>query len=372
MRIGYTRDEIGRLDISALSAEEDEFTAERWTEFQRRTGEDGMQLFPWRVRHRDGTLFWVEVSLMRAPIDESERILVLMHDITHSKSLEQELRDMLTYQQALNKMLEETHGQLLQSGKMASVGQLAAGIAHEINNPIGFIKANVGSLRTYTEGCFRLIDAYERENGTHAETIRRLRAELDYDFLREDCPAMIRETIDGIERVRKIVLDLRDFSHIDNDEWEFADLHRGIESTLNVVWNELKYKADVIRDYGELPLVQCLPGQINQVVMNLLINAAHAIPERGQIHVRTGRDGDEVWIEVADTGCEISPANLSRVFDPFFTTKPVGKGTGLGLSLSYGIMKKHRGRISVESTEGQGSRFRMHLPIEHRETQVTG
>ena len=183
---------------------------------------------------------------------------------------------------------------------------------------------------------------------------------------------MIRETIDGIERVRKIVLDLRDFSHIDNDEWEFADLHCGIESTLNVVWNELKYKADVIRDCGELPLVQCLPGQINQVVMNLLINAAHAIPERGQIHVRTGRDGDEVWIEVADTGCEISPANLSRVFDPFFTTKPVGKGTGLGLSLSYGIMKKHRGRISVESTEGQGSRFRMHLPIEHRETQVTG
>ncbi len=369
---GYSRDEIVRLDISALSAEEVEFSAERWLEFQRRTCDNGLQLFPWRARRRDGALFWVEVSLMRAPIDESERILVLMHDITHSKTLEQDLRDMLTYQQALNKKLEDTQGQLLQSEKMASVGQLAAGIAHEINNPIGFIKANVGSLRTYTEGCFRLIDAYEQEDAAHSEAIRRLRSELDYDFWREDCPVMIRETIDGIERVSKIVLDLRDFSHIDNEEWEYADLHRGIESSLNVVWNELKHKADVIRDYGDLPSVECLPGQINQVVMNLLINAAHAIPERGQIHVRTGQEGDEVWIEVADSGCGISPANLSRVFDPFFTTKPVGKGTGLGLSLSYGIMKKHRGRISVESVEGQGSRFRIHLPVEHREPQAAG
>jgi signal transduction histidine kinase len=172
----------------------------------------------------------------------------------------------------------------------------------------------------------------------------------------------MHETKDGVARVAKIVQDLKDFSHVDEAEWQWADLHKGLDSTLNVVWNELKYKAEVVKEYGELPVVECLPFQINQVFMNLLVNAAHAIEERGTITLRTGTAGDEVWIEVADTGSGIPPENLGRIFDPFFTTKPVGKGTGLGLSLSYGIMQKHHGRIEVTSEPGRGTTFRIVLP----------
>jgi signal transduction histidine kinase len=173
------------------------------------------------------------------------------------------------------------------------------------------------------------------------------------------------ESRDGIQRVRKIVQDLKDFSRVDaRQEWEWANLHAGIDSTLNIVNNEIKYKADVVKQYAVLPDVQCLPSELNQVFMNLLVNAAHAITaDRGTITVRTGCAGDEAWVEVADNGCGIPPENLKRVFDPFFTTKPVGKGTGLGLSLSYGIVKKHGGRLEVESEPGRGTCFRMTLPV---------
>jgi signal transduction histidine kinase len=152
-----------------------------------------------------------------------------------------------------------------------------------------------------------------------------------------------------------------------NQEWVWADLHRGIDSTLNIVSNEVKYKADVIKEYGDIPDIQCLPLQINQVVMNLIVNAAHAIgDERGRITVRTGRDGaDHVWLEIGDNGSGIAPDTVSRIFDPFFTTKAVGKGTGLGLSLAYGIVQKHSGSIDVDTALGQGTRFRVRLPIRH-------
>jgi signal transduction histidine kinase len=159
------------------------------------------------------------------------------------------------------------------------------------------------------------------------------------------------------------VFDLKTFSHVDQAEWTVADLHAGLESTLNIVWNELKYKADVVRDYGQLPEIECLPAQLNQVFMNLLVNAAQAIESHGTITLRTGQEGARVWLAVSDTGKGIAPENIGRVFDPFFTTKPVGKGTGLGLSLSYGIVKKHHGQIEVESTLGQGTTFRVWLPI---------
>ena len=365
---GYRRDELATLGIADLSSVDDGFTAERWAEFQAKSLTDGMQFFPWLARDRNGRTFWLDVSMLRAPIDDGDLVLVLMHDISHSKKLEQELRDTLSYQQQLNKKLEEAQGQLLQSEKMASIGQLAAGIAHEINNPIGFIKANIGSLKSYVEDCFRLIDAYQRLTPADASEIHAIRAEMDYNFMREDYPGLIHDTIDGIERVRKIVLDMRNFSHIDSSEWEPADLHAGIESTLNVVWNELKYKTTVIREFGSLPRVECLPGQINQVIMNLLVNAAHAIPEKGEIHIRTGTEHDEVWIEIEDNGCGIPEENINRIFDPFFTTKPVGKGTGLGLSMVYGIVKKHNGRIDIDSKVGLGTRFRIHLPVKRAPT----
>jgi signal transduction histidine kinase len=175
----------------------------------------------------------------------------------------------------------------------------------------------------------------------------------------------MRESKEGIERVRAIVQDLRDFSQVDSAQgWQWANLHQGIDSTLNIVASEVRPAADVVKAYGQLPEIECQAAQINQVVMNLVVNAAHAMgPQRGRITLTTGTEGDNVWIEVADTGSGIPPENLSRLFDPFFTTKPVGKGTGLGLSLSYGIVQRHHGRIDVSSRVGEGTTFRVTLPV---------
>lgn len=274
----------------------------------------------------------------------------------------------------LNSKLSDAQSKLIQSEKLASIGQLAAGVAHEINNPIGFIFSNFGTLEQYLEDLFQMLDAYEQaeasvSDGAALARIRSLKADLDIDYLKEDIPNLMRESRDGIQRVRKIVQDLKDFSRVDaRQEWESVDLHAGIDSTLNIVNNEIKYKADVVKHYGVLPEVQCLPSELNQVFMNLLVNAAHAITaERGTITISTGVEGPNVWVEVADTGAGIAQENLQRIFDPFFTTKPVGKGTGLGLSLSYGIVQKHSGRMEVHSELGVGTRFRVTLPIQHEE-----
>jgi signal transduction histidine kinase len=171
--------------------------------------------------------------------------------------------------------------------------------------------------------------------------------------------------MDGLKRVKDIVQALKDFSHVGETEWQVADLHHGIDSTLTIVSNEIKYKARVDKAYGVLPPVTCLASQLNQVFMNLLVNAAHAVTkDRGTLVIRTGTDSGEVWVEIEDDGSGIAPDNLKRIFDPFFTTKPVGKGTGLGLSLSYGIVKKHGGRIAVDSEVGRGTRFRVSIPIQ--------
>jgi signal transduction histidine kinase len=195
--------------------------------------------------------------------------------------------------------------------------------------------------------------------------LQALREDIELDFLKEDIPNLMSESKEGLVRVRKIVQDLKDFSHVDaNPDWQLANLNDGIDSTLNVVNNEVKYKADLVKDYGAIPEVQCIVSEINQVVMNLVVNAAHAMgPERGKITVRTRAEGDKVWIEVADTGSGIPKDVLPRIFDPFFTTKSVGKGTGLGLSLSYGIIQEHHGTIDVQTQFGKGTTFRVTLPL---------
>ncbi|MDM0120078.1 ATP-binding protein [Variovorax arabinosiphilus] len=271
-------------------------------------------------------------------------------------------------------IVERKHlqGQLQQSEKLASIGQLAAGVAHEINNPIGYIFSNFGTLEGYLGKLFDMLVAYERAEPSVgipdvASGLRELRERIELEFLKEDIPALMRESRQGIVRVSQIVQDLKDFSRVDSmQDFQWANLHQGIDSTLNIVASEIKYKADVIKEYGAIPDVECLPSQINQVVMNLLVNAAHAMGERrGCITIRTGTGTGEVWLEVADDGSGIPPETLKRIFEPFFTTKPVGLGTGLGLSVSYGIVKKHRGHIDVESAIGQGTTFRVTLPI-HR------
>lgn len=277
-------------------------------------------------------------------------------------------------QRILIRKLEDIHSQLLQSEKMASIGQLAAGIAHEINNPIGYVYSNLGTLEKYVQDGLNMLDQYEQAESTIADPelksrIQAARQKLDIAFVKTDLHSLMEESKEGIVRVKAIVQNLKDFSHVGtSEEWQISDLHKGLESTLLIVNNELKYKAEVVKEFGEIPNVECLLPQLNQVFMNLLVNAAHAIVEHGTITVRTGMDGNEVWVDVIDTGQGIQPENLKKIFDPFFTTKPVGKGTGLGLSVSYGIVKKHHGRMEVHSEVGKGSRFRVWLPVSQPRT----
>lgn len=296
----------------------------------------------------------------------------LESDIKHRELIENELIRRNTELTELNVQFSKAQEQLLQSEKMASIGQLAAGVAHEINNPVGYIFSNFGTLENYIRDLFEIIKYYESIEShigvaTIVAELKSVKEKVELDFLKEDIPELMQQSKEGIERVRKIVQDLKDFSRVDSNlEWQWANLHQGIDSTLNVVNNEIKYKADVIKEYGQIPDVECLQSQINQVIMNLVVNASHAIGDaRGQIIVRTTADDTNIYIEVRDNGSGIPKEIVSRIFDPFFTTKPVGKGTGLGLSLSYGIIKKHNGEISVSSELGKGTSFTISLPIKH-------
>lgn len=299
-------------------------------------------------------------ALMRLEIEERKKI---------NEALEQEKRE----QQVLIHKLEEAQNQLLQSEKLASIGQLAAGVAHEINNPIGFVSSNLSTLRGYVTKLMELIDVYENASccvasmeGQQKACIDEVRQNIDLDFLREDINILIDESIEGTARVRRIVQDLRDFSRVGSVDRTLVDIHDGLNSTLNILGNEIKHKAVVTREFGELPLVECIPSQINQVFMNILINAAQAISAQGEIVIRSGCIADEVYIAISDNGKGIAPENISKIFEPFFTTKPVGEGTGLGLSISYGIIKNHGGKLEVQSQLGKGTTFTIHLPIRHQ------
>jgi len=319
----------------------------------------------------------VRTCELEAALREKDEITRALQSAT--ARMEREIAERSAAQQALERekeeqrvlidKLEEAQHQLLQSEKLASIGQLAAGVAHEINNPIGFVNSNLATLRRYVDDLLCVLGAYEAaEPVAELDASARLRIEsarqaADLDYLRGDIRALIAESIEGAARVRRIVQDLRDFSRTGATDWQMADLHAGIESTLNVAANEIKYKAEVVREFGELPLVECVAAQLNQVFLNLLVNAAQAIRERGVITIRTGCDGEWVWLAFSDSGCGIAPEVVPRIFEPFFTTKPVGSGTGLGLSLSYGIVQRHGGRLEVDSRPGEGATFTIRLPL---------
>jgi signal transduction histidine kinase len=283
-------------------------------------------------------------------------------DITVRKHMEQE-------QQQLIARLSEAHDQLLQSEKMASIGQLAAGVAHEINNPIGFVNSNMGTLKHYVGTLLQVVDSYSEAvnkaapGSALAAEIEAIGRDADLGYLKDDIADLVSESMDGLKRVKDIVQALKDFSHVGLTDWQYADVHAGLDTTLNIVANEIKYKATVERRYGKLPEVKCLASQLNQVFMNLLVNAAQAIQNRGVITIATGAQEGWVWVRISDNGSGIPPENLKRIFEPFFTTKPVGSGTGLGLSLSYSIVNKHGGRIEVASKPGVGTVFTVRLPV---------
>ena len=275
--------------------------------------------------------------------------------------------------------IEETQAQLMMQEKMASIGHLAAGVAHEINNPMGFISSNLNTLAIYEEDIRSLIGKYRcfisQVNGRlkkesisalteGIERIEKYEKKVDIEYILEDMQSLISESLEGTNRIKKIVIDLKDFSHPGEKDMVFADINKNMDSTINIVWNEIKYKASVIKDYGKIPPVKCCPNQINQVFMNILVNAAHAINEKGEIKIETCSEDGQVVINIEDNGIGIPKENISKIFDPFFTTKEVGKGTGLGLNMSYKIIEKHKGKIKVDSTPGMGTRFSVHLPLE--------
>lgn len=286
------------------------------------------------------------------------------------EALAQARDDLVTKNNQLAKAfkdLKAAQAQLLEQEKMASIGQLAAGVAHEINNPMGFIQSNLGTFGSYGEALKRYVDLTKSVEAECPENVRKALADAreqeDIDFLFEDLPSLLKESVVGAKRVRDIVQSLKNFSHVDGAEVQQINLNDCIESTLATTENTVRAKAAVVREFGELPPIECRPHLLSQLFLNLILNAAQAITDKGEIRIKTWQEGDLVGISVADTGCGIPKEILNRIFEPFFTTRPVGQGTGLGLSVVYDIVKKHRGKIGVTSTVGAGSTFTIRLPI---------
>lgn len=273
-----------------------------------------------------------------------------------------------------NNEIKETQTTLVQSAKMISLGQIVAGVAHELNNPVAFIYSNMHHLSTYLDKMTRLVSEYRNKKTLLPDSakseLENLEKELDIDFILGDITELTKSCLDGANRTKDIVLGLRTFSRMEESEFRPWDIHEGISSTLRLLNAELKNRITVHQVFGELPKIECSPSQLNQVFMNLLANAIQAIPGKGQIWIRTRSLGDQVEIEIEDTGSGMSEDTLSHIFVPFFTTKKVGEGTGLGLSIAYGLVQKHQGKIEVQSSVGKGTLFRISLPTTQTQQKV--
>lgn len=304
--------------------------------------------------------------------------------LAYNKELERRVAERTAELQAAMKRLQQTQAKLIQDEKMASLGQLVAGVAHEINNPINFIYGNLEPAQEYAHDLLHLVELYRQEYPHPAQNIQNAINNLDLDFLVADFPKLLRSLQTGAERIHAIVLSLRNFSRLDEAEMKSVDIHSGIDSTLLILGSKLK-QIRIVKDYGSCPLVECLPGQLNQVFMNILANAADAVIEHAhqfqqstddqpstyqpEIAIQTQvTDDNQVQIAIADNGPGIPAVIRDQLFDPFFTTKPVGKGTGLGLSISHQIVvEKHRGSIDCFSQVGQGTKFIIKIPLWQQE-----
>lgn len=293
----------------------------------------------------------------------------LTAEVARREAVELDLRREKAEQAVLLEKLGAAQSQLLQAEKLASVGRLAAGVAHEINNPIGFVTSNLNSLGGYVNDLLGLLDLYAEaaplltDHPALQSRLQQATLACDLEFLREDSQTLANESRQGLARVKRIVQDLKDFSRVDESAWQQVDLHACLESALNVNATIREQDPEIVRNYAELPLIHCCPGLLNQVFANLLGNAAEAMPPPGRLNLTSGAEEDQVWIEIGDNGRGIAPELLDRIFDPFYTTKPVGQGTGLGLSVAWNIVREHHGRIQVDSLPGQGTRIRVCLPI---------
>jgi signal transduction histidine kinase len=315
-----------------------------------------------------------QLLILQKPFSDLE-LRQIVHAIIRKSQLNKQSQNVMKFMELQiderTKEIEEANQNLLQSEKMASIGQLAAGVAHEINNPLGYIYSNLNPLKQYIADLIDIADSADNLAGLcqsdHPVVLafEQLKKRIDLDFLKNDIKDLVDESLEGSERAKQIVQDLRDFSRLDRKDREPFDLEAGLDATLNIVSNEVKYKAKVIKEYAGLRPVECIGAQLNQVFMNLLVNAAQAIDNFGQITIRTGYENNGwLWVEIEDDGKGMNDETKAKIFDPFFTTKPVGKGTGLGLSLSYKMVANNNGKIDVDSTPGIGTRFRISLPID--------
>ena len=345
---------------------------------------EGVHYFEWTHRRLHGEPFPATVLLTRVEWQGGVFLQATVRDVTEQKRAEQELQEYrASLERAVQSRSEEllaAQRQVLQADKLASVGRLAAGIAHEINTPIQYVGDNLRALSDNFADLCRLVAEYRgltkraRELSLLPEEVQQvaaIEAEVELDYLLEDSPKALQQGLEGVERVANIVRAMKDFAHVDRGQASTVDINRALDTALTVARNEYKYVADVVRDYGELPPVECLAGDLNQVFLNLLVNAAHAIEETGQrgvITVTTRPDGDHVQIVIADTGAGIPESVRDRIFEPFFTTKEVGKGTGQGLCISRQIIVgKHGGTLSYETEVGHGTRFIVRIPIKMRQ-----
>ena len=316
------------------------------------------------------------LKMSRAIEQSPATIVITKEDITERRSIEAELHKSRLDLEGKHIELEKAYSelknaqlQIFQQEKMASIGQLAAGVAHEINNPMGFISSNLSTLNKYIDRLTEFIAAADQTlnecaGNRASDRLNDVRKRLKIDYVLDDARLLIAESQDGASRVRRIVQDLKSFSRVDHVEQAMINLNEALETTINIAWNEIKYVAEINREFGDIPDILCFPQQLNQVFLNLLINAAHAMEGRqGSITVHTWSQAGSVFVSVTDTGCGIPDEIRQRIFEPFFTTKEVGKGTGLGLSISYDIIRKHGGEITVASEVGQGTRFIVKLPI---------
>ncbi len=319
-------------------------------------------------------------SILLTELSEHARVIRDMNESLEER-INERTRELQSSNQALSsslKVLKQTQATLVQQEKLASIGQLAAGVAHEINNPIGYIGSNLNRLQEYFSDIQAVLNAIdtsiiqtlpEEQRKEAVASLNAIKQEFDYDFLMQDLPELLDDCHEGSGRVREIVQNLKDYSRTDNGDTKTdADLNDLINRALKLVWNELKYDCEVHFSAGDVPKIPVNIGQIGQVVSNLLINASQAIRStgnKGDIRIETWADKTDAWIRVSDNGCGIEPDNIGKIFDPFFTTKPVGEGTGLGMNISWDIIvNKHQGHIGVESDVGKGAVFTIRLPLQ--------